>query len=131
MTAKIFNSPTLLSQRLSLPLPFVHELLNDLALWGLVHFDGKEWGGAVHHVHLNKNALAISRHHSNWRIKALQSLDQKCETDFHYSGVFTIAKSDAFKLQQHLVAMIDEMTQIIKPSPSEEVFAVCLDYFNL
>jgi len=73
----------------------------------------------------------IAKHHSNWRIKAIQSLDETHQNDLHYSSVITCSFDDSVKIKMALIQAIDEIRKIVRPSEDEGAYAYSLDFFGL
>lgn len=73
----------------------------------------------------------ISKHHANWRIKAMHAIDLRREKDLHYSSVITMAEKDAYNVKSVMVKAIEEIRSIVKDSPEEKMFCYTLDFFDL
>ena len=73
----------------------------------------------------------MNKHHTNWRIKAIQSLDNKNDTDMHYSGVITCSHQDIEKIREVMLSAIQEIKALIRESQDETLFVYSLDLFGL
>ena len=82
-------------------------------------------------IHLEDNSKMISKHHTNWRMKAIQSLDQNVSKDLHFSAVYSFAKKDMEKIKEVLLKCLEDSELIIKDSPQDTVGIINLDLFEL
>lgn len=73
----------------------------------------------------------VSRHHANWRIQALEKMEDYYEDHFHLTMPFTISKSDYEAFRKELVILIQNLSQKIEKTPVVEQ-AACLniDFFK-
>ena len=51
----------------------------------------------------------LPRHHSNWRTKAIEAVDQEKINDIHYSSLLGIAKRDIKVFKEKLLKLLDEL----------------------
>jgi hypothetical protein len=119
------------SNYLNLPLPIVVEALEFLIRCELVVFDGHRYTTKVSNVRLGNGSHNIRKHHSNWRTKALESLDREGPDELHYSSVFSLSKKDLVKVKDLLLSAIEQNAKLVKESGEEELVALCLDFFSL
>ena len=82
-------------------------------------------------IHLERDSPLIGRHHSNWRMKAVQALDRPHAKHLHYSGVFSLSESDVEKIRQILLESIEKSEPILRDSPEETVWVIGMDFFEL
>ncbi|MBC7386214.1 MAG: DUF4423 domain-containing protein [Cryobacterium sp.] len=122
---------TAIAEYLGIPLPRVKEVVEVLIRAGLVRDEGSRLSIGKSTVHLSHDSPFIARHHTNWRIKALESLDCKTLNDVHYSSVVTIAKADAPKVREILVRAIEEVRRTVKPSADEALYCYGIDWFKV
>jgi uncharacterized protein (TIGR02147 family) len=126
-----FQTRSALAQALSLSPKKVGNILDFLVSRGLAMQKGDQFTVGKVHIHLGNDSPMIAKHHMNWRVKALQSLDQEIPGEMHYSSVVSIAKSDAEKLHRLLVDSVAAARELVASSKEEELFAVCVDFFRV
>jgi uncharacterized protein (TIGR02147 family) len=73
----------------------------------------------------------LSKHHSNWRYKAIQCMDREEADALMFTGPFSISKSDFEKLKEQLRDWIQTFSKIVKNSPAEEVACLNIDLFRV
>lgn len=119
-----------LIERLGLPAKTVNEVLDFLVTHGLAIRDGERFKIGPQHLHLPHDSPHIQKHHTNWRLQALNSLDQPKPDDLHYSVVVTLSKADAVKVKERILEMIQDNMKIISDSKEETAFALTIDFFE-
>jgi uncharacterized protein (TIGR02147 family) len=82
-------------------------------------------------IHLSKDSPNIIKHHSNWRIQALNSLDEPTPNDIHYSGVSSLSIEDATKIKSKMIDFIEDYVKQIERSKEETLCVFNLDFFKL
>jgi uncharacterized protein (TIGR02147 family) len=82
-------------------------------------------------IHLGKNTPNINKHHTNWRVEAIKSLDREHKEDLHYSGVSCLSEEDAHKIKALLVDTIENYVRLVEKSPEETLYTFNLDFFKL
>lgn len=83
------------------------------------------------HVHLGTDSYLISKHHTNWRLRSILSLDHVKSNDLHYSSVVTISRNDSVEARIILVKAIEQVRALVKDSKDEESYCYTLDFFNM
>ncbi len=126
-----FQTREAIAKKLNLPIKRVDEILIFLVETGLAKKDGQLYTILRSQLHLDKTSPLISKHHSNWRMRSILSLDQIESDHLHYSSVFTLSKKDYGKVRELLSNALTESFKIITASPEEESAVICLDMFQL
>jgi len=124
------SAPREISATLSLPFEKVTEVLRFLVSTGLVTEDSGQYRIGKTSIHLGSDSALISKHHTNWRMQAIQSLDLPAPMDLHYSSVVSLSESDLPKVRAVLVKAIEEVRAVVRTSPEEAVCAYTLDLFQ-
>ncbi len=83
------------------------------------------------HLHLENDSPLIARHHTNWRLKALEAVTAEQDSDLHYSLALTLSQKDVLKIKSKLVEFIAEVQNLVRPSAEEELCGFCLDWFKI
>lgn len=120
-----------LSEKFSISAKQTLEILEFLCKYGLAFKENNSYKNKSSLLHLEKESPLVARHHSNWRLRALNALDEIQENNFHYSLAFSVSKKDALRIREHMMKSFMEITEIIKPSKEEELMGLCLDLFRV
>ena len=82
-------------------------------------------------VHLPKGSPFLIKHHANWRMKAIQSLDNEHEQDLHYTLVMSLSKKDIERMKKIIFDSITKTDQLLKETGDEVVYALNVDWFKI
>jgi uncharacterized protein (TIGR02147 family) len=132
LSVKDFSNIAALSDRMKVPRETIAQIIDSLITMGLAK---EEENGKLNigpaHIHLGEDSEHILKHHSNWRVRALRSLEYKSPKDLHYSVAYSLSHADAGRIREKLLTVIKENMEIVKPSPEETVYCQTLDFFEL
>ena len=81
-------------------------------------------------MHLGNDSALISKHHTNWRLQALRSMDHETKDDLHYSSAITISHKDAVKIKAMLVDSLENIRKVVHPSFAEDLYIFNMDFFR-
>ena len=73
----------------------------------------------------------ISKHHANWRSRALDKNEQEIETDLFFTSPVSMSESDFEKFRLRLTELIKEFSAVVKYSPEEVVACLNFDFFRV
>jgi uncharacterized protein (TIGR02147 family) len=118
-------------EELKLPLKKVNEILEFLITIGLIQKSDEKIETTSDFIFLEKSSPNIIRHHTNWRMKAIESFDQEDPDDLHYSGVVTLSNKDALRIKEILMKSIKSSLDIVKESKEESLRTLCIDLFKI
>jgi uncharacterized protein (TIGR02147 family) len=107
------------------------ETLDRLESLGLVRKEGFKFLPGLQEIRLGNDSHHILKHHTNWRLKAMQSLELERIQELHYSGVVSLSKSDVNRIKDRLLEVIKDSIEIVRESKEEELFCLSLDFFSL
>lgn len=127
-----FDSAPAIADRLGISVKKAAEALEFLKRFGLVKDDEKgrlSVGPTL--IHLDADSPHIARHHQNWRLRAFRKYDSPGENDAFYTAPVTLSSKDAKLVRERVLQFIAETVKTIAPSPSEELFCLCLDWFGV
>lgn len=125
------QSPKAIAQKFNIPEKMATEVVSFLESSGLVEFKNGKYEFTKMRIHLDRNSNFIQRHHINWRSQSLQSVEKNYPDDLHFSNAFAVSESDFKKIKEIFIKSIESAREIIKPSPSEEVYSITLDVFKV
>jgi uncharacterized protein (TIGR02147 family) len=120
-----------IAEYLGLPLGEVSAVLDFLESCGLLECHGDRYRDRGLHIHLGHQSENIQKHHTNWRLQALRSLDRNDPHDLHYSVVVTLARKDVAKIKERLIQTIQENLKDIEPSKEEVLYCQTMDFFEV
>lgn len=126
-----FQSRDAISKRLALKSAKVADVLEFLVSAGLAtDLGGGRFKPGLTGIHIGDNSPFAQKHHSNWRIKAIDSLDQLEPDELHFSSVGSVGRKDLPRLRAIMTKAIEEIRATLKDSPDEILFCYNLDLFR-
>ncbi|MFZ4715675.1 MAG: DUF4423 domain-containing protein [Bacteriovoracaceae bacterium] len=124
------NSPDMISQKLKLDILTVKNSLDFLVEKSFVKIVDGNYVIGSRRIHLKKGSPMLPRHHSNWRIKAIESVDRENADDLHYTAVLGIAKEDMKFFREKLLKLLEEFEPIITKSVEDSQVVMLFDLFE-
>jgi len=82
-------------------------------------------------IHLESDSPMISKHHTNWRLQAIRSLERTSPSELHYSSVIGISQGDLPRVREVMVKAIEEIRSVVRNSKDESVYCYSMDLFAL
>ena len=123
------DTRTAIAKRLGLGMKKTTEILDFLVDTGLAMQEGDHYRLGKGRTHLGNDSPEIIKHHSNWRMRAVQSLDRETMQELHYSSVTSLSKEDILQIKEIFLKTIQSLEPIVSESPEEELYCLCLDWF--
>lgn len=80
-------------------------------------------------IHLARGSVHISKHHTNWRLKAIDASDRIEPEELMYTAPISVSKSDFEKIRSRLADVIKEVTDVAIKSEAEQIACFNLDFF--
>lgn len=126
-----YHSPPLIAARLRLGAPLVQATLRSLESFNLIRKSGGRWQLTESNIHLPKDSHLTSVNHLNWRVRAINKIQEVDENAFHYTAVQSLSLADFERLKAMLLEFVRETREIARASPEEEIVCICFDVFKL
>lgn len=119
-----------IAQRLHLPVSTVMRTLHFLLEHSLIiQKDGKLVAGPTY-THVDAESPFVNKHRQNWRYRGFTMMEQKNENDVFYSCPMSISAKDAEQIRKKILGYIQEVLEVMRPSPSEKVYCLNIDWFE-
>lgn len=126
-----FQNRQVIAAKLGIAQSRVDEILEFLLECGLCKKEGQRYLPNRPLLHLDKASPLISKHHANWRLRTLTSLESTNEKALHYSSVFSVSKKDYPRVREILSQALTSCMKVISESPEEEIATLGIDLFPL
>jgi uncharacterized protein (TIGR02147 family) len=107
------------------------QILEFLTRVGLVKNESGIFMPGEVRMHLSHDSPMISKHHANWRMRAIQSLERETAQELHYSGVITTSYGDLVRIREIMAQAFEDVGKVVKDSKDETVYCYSLDLFGL
>ncbi len=126
-----YQSISTIAERVNLSPSRVREIIDFLLKHGLcVENAGKIQIGPAR-THLESSSPLVSRHHSNWRIKAMQNMEDLKPHELFYTGPMALSLDAMTEIRADLVALIERTVKKVGPSRSETLACLNIDWFSV
>lgn len=120
-----------ISERFQLPRDKVASILNFLVETQLCLENNGNYSLGTQHTHVERGSPFLSRHHHNWRIKALESTESIAEEEMQFTGPVSISKKDFLVVRELLLEAISNTLKKVKQSEPSDVACLLIDWFWL
>lgn len=82
-------------------------------------------------THLSAESPLVVKHHTNWRLKSLQSMEKvKLDSEMYITLPTALSVDLAKEIREKLLKLIGEIMKEIKESKSETLYCLNLDWFK-
>jgi uncharacterized protein (TIGR02147 family) len=82
------------------------------------------------HTHIEFKSPLVGKHHQNWRLQGFEKMIEVDERNFFFTAPMSLSVETAELIRQKLPSFIDEILKHVKPSPSEVVYCLNMDWFK-
>ncbi len=106
-------------------------VLDFLVSVGIARQEGDEFLSGPTRFHVSKDSPFVSRHHTNWRMRAIDSLDAPSKQDLHYSLVMSLSHEAAEQIREILLKGIQDIEPVLKAAEDKTIYALNIDLFGL
>lgn len=120
-----------ISTKLDYPQENLLKVLEFLIESGLVKKEKNLYKHVTGNLHLESHSPYIKNHHANWRLKSIENVSRRNPKSLHYSSVISCSEKDFQKIQDHLVASIKKIREIVKDSDEEKIYCYAMDAFAI
>lgn len=131
LTIPRLQSREAIGRYLGLTSAIVGEVLDFLVSVGIAREEKGLYNTGTTSIHLGNDSPMLSKHHANWKVQALRSLDLPSNDDFHYTSVVTLSKKDLMQIKSLMVSAIEQIRPVIRESPEEELYCYAMDLFGV
>jgi uncharacterized protein (TIGR02147 family) len=131
VTIPEFRTPQKIAKYLRLNTALIQKTVTFLVSQNLLIEKNGELLPGSSYLHLEKNSPFIARHHSNWRLAAMDALSRDNAQEIHYSTVSTLSRKDCEHLRAHFTQVIQDYVKTVSHSKEEMMWVFNLDFFNL
>lgn len=116
-------------QRFNLPPAKLREILNFLIQIQMISEEGGFFRFKTAMTHLEKKSPFVVKHHTNWRLKAIDAAESLSDEELIYSLNFSVSKHDFMTLREDLIHTIQKFLSVVKDSPAEDIAQFNVDLF--
>lgn len=78
---------------------------------------------------IDRDSPFLLKHHSNWRIKAIEKSEHLGEEELMFTAPISLSKSDFKEIREELVRSLKKISQRVQASKSESIANLNIDWF--
>ena len=116
--------------RLGLNNSSVAEITDFLVSRGLIFNRSGRFEMVVGRTHLPSDSKLVSRHHTNWRLKAIQKHESLGDDELAYSGPVSLSEEDFLKVRDRIISLIKEVVETAVDSKAQKLACLNIDWFE-
>lgn len=120
-----------MAEALRMDAKVLRPILIFLSQAGLLINKGDKFSIGPMQIHLAKESPHIIKHHTNWRLKAIDDISDPQTDGVHYSTVSSLSEKDFEALRHEMTEVIQKYVEKIRQSPEETACVFNLDFFRL
>lgn len=83
----------------------------------------------IQKTHVEQGSPHLLRHHTNWRIRAIQQIEELSAQELMYTAPVSLSQKDFETLREEMIQFIQSFLRRVHDSPPEEVACFNLDFF--
>ena len=81
-------------------------------------------------IHIDKDSPFVNQHHSNWRQQSMLGMDHRRERDLFFTCPMSLSEEAYEGVYELIPNFIQQVMDIVGPSPSERVACLNIDLFD-
>lgn len=124
------NTVDLISSRLHLPRQTVQKVVDFLVEQGLCIAKKGELSVGPKQTHVPQTSPHVSRHHQNWRLQSMAKLVEPSAQNLFFTAPMSLSVEAADEIRAKIPKVIEEIREIVRPSDSEVVRCLNIDWFE-
>ena len=126
-----FQTRETLAHVLGTPVKRIGHAVEFLLRIGVLKENEGRLSPGAQHVHLDSSSPQISKHHINWRTRAIERINENPSRDLHYSVVVSLSEADVMRLKELLLSQLAQFSKIVAASKEETAYVFGFDFFEL
>lgn len=107
------------------------KILDFLVRTGLVVQKNSKYQMGPQRTFLERSSHLVGRHHTNWRLKAIERSSNLRNQELMFTGPLTCSKKDQQIIREKLAQTIKEIADLVKDSSAEEFWYFGIDFIKM
>jgi uncharacterized protein (TIGR02147 family) len=119
-----------IAARFRLPANSVNRAIDFLVNEGLCVLENGRLRMGPQVTHLDANSPYIKSRQIQWRTKGFEQMESIPPDELFYTGPMVLGRTDIAIVRKRLVSLIQEVTDMVRKSPNEELACLNIDWFR-
>ncbi len=120
-----------ISEKFSLDRPRALAVVEFLVQAGLAELKDGRYTGGARRTFVDRSSPHLSRHHSNWRMKAIADCQEIGTDELVYTSPMSISRKDFQAVHSQLLALIKEVSARVRQTEPELIVCWNMDWFEV
>ncbi len=120
-----------IASRLKIPREKTSEILTFLVQTGICDSKDGFYKMGKQSIYVPNDSPFVVKHHSNWRMKAIQKMDSREDAELFFSSPMSISKADIPVIREALAQMIQQVQKKAHESGAEDLLCLNIDFFKI
>jgi len=120
-----------IAQRFQISRPKALGLMQFLMQTRLAEENGGHYKAGIQSTFVEQGSPHLLKHHSNWRLKALQRSESLSDKELMFSAPISLSEKDFAVIREKAANFIREISKIVKESKPEIIANFNMDWFYL
>jgi uncharacterized protein (TIGR02147 family) len=125
-----FQTAESLSERLQIKIAVVNRIIEFLLKHELCVLDQSKITFGPQWTHIGNESTLVVKHHHNWRLRAMSQMENPSDDQLFFTSPMSLSQEAADKIREMLPTIIEGIQKIVRPSNSEVVRCLNLDWFE-
>ncbi|HWU43149.1 MAG TPA: TIGR02147 family protein [Bdellovibrio sp.] len=108
----------------------LEKIISFLVTHHLCEQQGEKIVMGAQRTHVSADSPMVSKHHTNWRLKAIDNYTRMKKEDMSFTGPLSISEKDAELVKEKLTQLIREVSELVKNTEAEKLYCLNLDWFH-
>lgn len=125
-----YQRPEVMAEHLQLSLAQVNEAAAWLVERGLCKRQGERITVGPLTTFVDKDSPLVTRHHTNWRMKALEHMSRRTDDDFFFTVPFSISEEDYREFRSKIVHLVETLAKTLEQTEPAAMATLNIDFFR-
>lgn len=131
MTAcPLFNDVDQIAAHLKLARPTVQRVVDFLLQNNLCVMNAEQLNVGPQQTHVGTDSSSVTKHHQNWRLHGITKMIEPNERNLFFTSPMSLSRETAETIRPKILSFIEEIRKQLRPSPSELVRCLNIDWFE-
>jgi uncharacterized protein (TIGR02147 family) len=127
-----FQTVDSIASRLELQKSTVSKVFEFLTSTGICVEEDGRIKPATQRTHIGADSILVTRHHTNWRLKAIENFDHLSTTDeLAFTSPLMVSTKDIPRIREILGETVEKVMKLVRQSGAESLCCLNVDWFEL
>ncbi len=116
-------------ERFSISRQKASDLVQFFLRTGLAKEERGKYFPGVQSTFIEQGSPHLIKHHSNWRVKAIEKSESIADEELMFTAPLSISKKDFTSVREKIAQFIKTLSEIVKESEAEDIATINIDWF--